>query len=70
MSGANLPRDWKTVYAAAMLESDSTQLRARIECADEAIHARLRELPETFSVPSEQAELQLALKYPRHLIAA
>jgi hypothetical protein len=65
-------RDWQTLYAAAMLESDGTQLRLRIAKADEAIHARLRQLPEpeTFAVRSEQAELLLALKYLRRLRAA
>jgi hypothetical protein len=44
------------------LEGDSTQLPLRIERAEQAIQARLRELPETFSVLSEQAELQFALQ--------
>ena len=59
----NSPQQWQTLYAAAMLESDSTRLQQRIEKADQAIHARLRELPETFSVGSEQAELHYALSY-------
>jgi hypothetical protein len=42
------PRDWQTLFAAAMLEGDSTQLPLRIERAEETIQARLRELPETF----------------------
>jgi hypothetical protein len=55
--------NWQTLYAAAMLESDSTRVQQRIEKADQAIHARLRELPETFSPGSEQAELSYALTY-------
>jgi nitrate/nitrite-specific signal transduction histidine kinase len=61
------PRDWRTLLAAAMLEGDSTQLPARIEKAEDAIYARLRELPETFSLFSEQAELQSALQNLRRL---
>jgi hypothetical protein len=64
------PRDWRTLFAAAMLEGDSAQLAVRIEKAEEAIHARLRELPETFSVFSEQAELQSALHNLRRLKSA
>lgn len=56
------PRDWRTLYAAAMLEGNRTQVPLRIEKAEEAIQARLRELPETFSILSEQAELQSALR--------
>ena len=56
------PRDWRTLLAAAMLEGDSTQLPLRIQRAEEAIQARLRELPETFSVLSEQADLRFALQ--------
>ena len=59
------PRDWRTLFAAAMLEGDSTQLPSRIERAEETIQVRLRELPETFSVGSEQAELQSALRNVR-----
>jgi hypothetical protein len=44
---------WQTLYAAAMLESDSTQVRFRNEKANEAIHTRLRQLPETFFPRSE-----------------
>jgi hypothetical protein len=64
------PRDWRTQYAAAMLEGDSTLVPLRIERAEEAIQARLRELPETYSVLSEQADLQSALENLRLLKAA
>jgi hypothetical protein len=50
-------RDWRTLFAAAMLEGDNTQLPLRIEKADEAIHARMRELPQKLFVVPEQAEL-------------
>lgn len=43
-----------------MLEGDSTQMPLRIERAEEAILARLRELPQKFLVVSDEAELQLA----------
>jgi len=55
MSEPRSPRDWQTLFAAAMVEGDSTQVRLRIERAEEAIQARLRKLPETFSVGSEQS---------------
>ncbi len=58
---------WQTLYAAAMLESDTAQLRIRIAQADQAIHDRLRELPESSSDRSEQTELHSALKYLRRL---
>jgi hypothetical protein len=64
------PRDWRTLFAAAMLEGDSTQVPLRIEKAEEAIQARLRELPKTFSVGSEQSELRSALQNLRLLKAA
>jgi hypothetical protein len=53
--------DWKTLYAAAMLEDDDKQVRHRIDTADAVIRARLQQLPETSSSHSEQAELQSAL---------
>lgn len=59
----NEPKDWQTLYAAAMLESDTRVAPQRIEKADAAIRARLRELPESISLNSEQAQLQSALGY-------
>jgi hypothetical protein len=65
------PQDWRTLYAAAMLEGRSTQVQLRIERAEEAIHARMRELPpQNVFVGPEQAELQLALQNLRLLKAA
>lgn len=66
----NEPQDWKTLYAAAMLESNSKDLRLRTERADSAIQARLQELPKTSAVSSEQAELLSALNCLRRLRAA
>jgi hypothetical protein len=63
MSEPKPRQDWRTSYAAAMLESDSTQFSDLIESASEAIHTRLRELPETTAIHFEYAELRLALKY-------
>jgi hypothetical protein len=60
MSEPRSPREWKTLYAAAMLESESTQLRQRIERADSAMRERLKELPER---STEKIELETALKY-------
>lgn len=53
-----------------MLEGDSNQVGLRIERAEEAIQARLRELPETFAILSEQSELQSALQNLRRLKSA
>ena len=58
----NNPYQWRTPYAAALLEGDDTQVRLQIEKAEEAIHVRMRELPQKFFVGSEQAELQSALR--------
>lgn len=54
---------WKRLYAAAMLESDSTLLAHRIKAADAAIQNRLKELPKTISHCSEKTELCSALRY-------
>jgi len=45
MSEPRSAREWQTLYAAAMLESNSTRGRLRVERAVEAIHARLTQLP-------------------------
>jgi hypothetical protein len=58
-----MAHDWKALYAAAMLESDKTQVQHRIEKADAAIRARLLELPNTISASAEKMELQSALAY-------
>jgi hypothetical protein len=63
MKKRKFPEGWKALYAAAMLESDNTQLRHRIEIAATAMQTRLKELPETLSTRSEQTELQSALNY-------
>lgn len=63
-------RDWRTLYAAAMLEGGTTLVPLRIKKAEEEIQARLRELPENFSIGSEQADLQSALENLRLLKAA
>ncbi|PWT91843.1 MAG: hypothetical protein C5B55_07455 [Blastocatellia bacterium] len=69
MSEPRSPLEWQTLYAAAMLESDSRRVPLRIERASEAIHTRLMQLPETSSARSEQVELHSALKYLRRLKA-
>ena len=70
MSEPSSPRDWQTLYAAAMLEGDSTPFPSRIERAEEAIQARMRELPQRFFVGPEQAELRSALQNLRLLKSA
>jgi hypothetical protein len=67
MSEPSSPRDWETLYAAAMLEGDSTPFQPRIERAEEAIAARLRDLPQKFFVGPERTELRSALQNLRFL---
>lgn len=67
MSEPSSPRDWPTLYAAAMLEGDSTLFQPGIEQAEEAIKARMREVPQKFLVGPEQAELRSALQNRRLL---
>ncbi len=66
-------RDWRTLYAAAMLEGESMQLGLMIEEAEVAIQERLRQTVE--SVPTlEESELYAAMRVLRrvraHLLAA
>jgi hypothetical protein len=66
-------RDWRTLYAAAMLEGESIQLELMVEEAEVAIQERLRETVE--SVPTlEDSELHAAMRVLRrvraHLLAA
>jgi hypothetical protein len=63
MGEAWSPREWKTLYAAAMLETDPAQFQQRVHVADAAIRARLTELTEMAAGYSENTELQSALKY-------
>lgn len=70
MSEPSSARDWQTLYAAAMLEGESTQVQPRIDRAEEAIQSRMRELPQKFFVGPEQAELRSALRNLRLLKSA
>jgi hypothetical protein len=70
MSELRSPDEWKTLYAAAMLESDGPQLRQSVEKAHAAIQAWLTELTESSSLQSEKMELQSALQYLRRLRAS
>lgn len=63
MVEAIVPRDWRMLYTAAMLESDSAQLQAGIAKAHAAMTARLMELPHGRSSSMERRELVSALKY-------
>jgi hypothetical protein len=69
MSEARSSLEWRKLYAAAMLESDSAQLALRIETADAAMQDRLEELRRTSSVHSEKIELHSALGYLRRVRA-
>ena len=69
MSRPKLARDWKMLYAAAMLESDPKQLRHSIERAIPAIQARFKELEDQTSITLEMAELHSALSYLRRVEA-
>lgn len=64
------PVDWKTLYAAAMLESDAALVRKRSERAERAIRSRLHELQQALPPKPEEAELNYALKYLRRLNVA
>ncbi len=55
--------EWKQLYVAAMLESDPAKVQERIETADAAIRARLKELSGSSTTNSEEMELQAALMY-------
>jgi hypothetical protein len=67
MSETKSSLEWRMLYAAAMLESDSAQLPLRIETADAAMQERLEELRRTSPVHSEKMELQSALGYLRRV---
>lgn len=70
MSQPVFGHEWRILYAAAMLESDHTQVQQRIGRADAAIQSRLMKLPGISSGQSEMKELQSALNYLRRLKAA
>ena len=69
MTEPKSPHEWKTLYAAAMLESDSARVQQRVERAATAIRFRLKELSETSVVGAEQMELESALDYLRRVKA-
>ena len=61
-------RDWRTLNAAAILESENGQFGASTENAGEAIQERLREVGESLSA-SEESELYAALRVLRRMRA-
>jgi len=61
------PHEWKTLYAAAMLEFDGKQLQHRIARAENAMRQRLTQLEKGPSIESEEMEIQSALDYLRRL---
>lgn len=67
MSETIPPQKWKALYMAAMLECDDTQLWHRIETAEAAMRARLKQLLELSSLRPEREEIQSALDYLRLL---
>lgn len=44
MTAMNDRYDWEKLYQAAILETDDSRLKAKIECAQAAIDARLKQL--------------------------
>jgi hypothetical protein len=67
MTVPGLPHEWKTLYAAAMLEFDGKQLQLRIEQAESAMRQRLTQLERMPSIDSEEMEIRSALDYLRRL---
>ena len=67
------PHDWRTLFVAAMSESESGQPGSNIEWAEAAIQERLREVVDSLSVV-EESELYAALGRLRrvraHFLAA
>ena len=55
------PRDWKTLYRAAILEIDRTAIPRRIAEAEQAVLARGRELFYSSGTREEQELLEDAL---------
>ena len=64
----SIPREWRTLYAAAMSEGESRKLGPMIQDAEEAIQERLREVVDNFSV-FEESELYAALRALRRVRA-
>jgi hypothetical protein len=54
-------RDWRTLYRAAILETDRTVIRRRVAEAEQAVLASGRELFYRSSTPEEQEFLEDAL---------
>lgn len=55
--------DWRPLYTAATLESDTKKLQERIQQADGAMRERLKHLRQTTSHASEKMELESSLAY-------
>ncbi len=53
--------DWKTLYRAAILESNKTLLPVRVSAAEEAVIARGREIFFDHGTPEEKEALEDAL---------
>ena len=51
------PCDWRTLFAAAMLEGDSMKVPLGVLKAEDAIQTRLRELQQNVIVGSEDPRL-------------
>jgi hypothetical protein len=63
-------RDWRTLYRAAILETDRTVIRRRVAEAEQAVLARGRELFYRSGTPEEQELLEDALYALRALRTA
>jgi len=54
--------DWERLYSGAILETDRSKLKTRIEAAQAAIESRLREMDADHGgAPDERSEIQTAL---------
>jgi hypothetical protein len=54
--------DWRQLYQAAMLGTDESKLRGRIECAEAAINASLKTLSAELEHTDEKQAIAVALR--------
>lgn len=55
------PAEWKTLYTAAILETNKNLIPQKVSAAETAIQARARELFGTYGTGEEKESLQDAL---------
>jgi len=56
-----VPAEWKTLYRAAILETNKNLIPQKVSAAETAIQARARELFGTYGTAEEKESLQDAL---------